>query len=149
LKDTDRTSGIEPPEFEFEEAFPSSFGVDVVDSEAGGLGRFVPGPEPSPGVAAGPSGVPVSGAGSLGQFASAPAGGPMDLFWAGLAPFSVFAAFGVTVLVVVFVLWTANVDARSVLGLGAAVFLFAVALLLPVEYYLVKTARRAGLAPGR
>lgn len=139
MKDTDRPSGIEPPESDFEEAFPSRFGVDVVDSEAGGLGRFVPGPVPPSGAGAGPSGAPVSDADSLGQFASAPAGGPMDLFWAGLAPFSVFAAFGVTVIVIVFVLWTANVDARSVLGLGAAVFLFAVALLVPVEYYLVKS----------
>ena len=86
----------------------------------------------------------------------------MDLFWAGLAPFSVFAAFGITVLVVVFVLWTADVDARSVLGLGAAVFLLGVALLLPAEYYLVKSrldrpvdpararvARRVAVAPGR
>ncbi len=139
MKDTDRPSGFEPPEPDFEEAFPSRFGVDVVDSEAGGLGRFVPGPGPPPGAGSGLSGVPVSGAGRLGPFASAPAGGPMDLFWAGLAPFSVFAAFGVTVIAVVFVLWTANVDARSVLGLGAAVFLFAAALLLPVEYYLVKS----------
>jgi diguanylate cyclase (GGDEF)-like protein len=63
----------------------------------------------------------------------------MDMFWASLAPFSVFAAFGITVLVVVFVLWTAAVDARSVLGLGAAVFLLGAALLLPAEYYLVKS----------
>lgn len=63
----------------------------------------------------------------------------MDLFWGSLAPLSVFAAFGITVLVMVFVLWTAAVEAGAVLGLGAVVFLLASVLLLPAEYFLVKS----------
>jgi len=139
LKDTDLPRGFEPADSDFEEAFPSWSGVDTVDSDAGGLGRFVPGPGLPLGAAGGPSGALGSGSGSTGSLTGAPTGGPMDMFWASLAPFSVFAAFGITVLVVVFVLWTADVDARSVLGLGAAVFLLGAALLLPAEYYLVKS----------
>lgn len=139
MKDTDRPRDFEPADFDFEEAFPSGHGVDSVDPNAGGLGRIVPAPEPPPGAGGGPSGTPGSGLGSVGPFAGAPAGGPMDMFWGSLAPFSIFATFGITVLVVVFVLWTADVDARSVLGLGAAVFLLGAALLLPAEYYLVKS----------
>lgn len=63
----------------------------------------------------------------------------MDLFWAGLAPFSVFAAFAISGLAVVFVLMTAQSDAQSVLVLAASMFLLASALLLPAEYYLVKS----------
>ncbi len=139
MKDTDRQPGFDPADIDFEEAFPSWPGVDTVDPNAGGLGRIVSGSGPPPGAGGGPSGPPGNGLGSIGSFSGAPAGGPMDMFWGSLAPFSIFAAFGITVLVVVFVLWTAAVDAPAVLGLGAAVFLLCAALLLPAEYYLVKS----------
>lgn len=138
MKDNAHPGGFEPADCDFEEAFSSWSGVDTVDPEAGGLGRFVPGPEPPLSAVGGPAGA-LGDAGSTGPFMGAPARGPMDMFWGSLAPFSMFAAFGITVLVVVFVLLATDVDARSVLGLGAAVFVLAAMLLLPAEYYLVKS----------
>jgi len=139
LKDNDRLWGFVATEDDLEEELSARSGVDIVDSDAGGLGRFVPGPGTSAGSAADSSGAPAGGPAGIAPFTGTPVGGgPMDMFWGSLAPFSTFATFGITVLVVVFVLWTADVDARAVLGLGGAVFLLGIALLLPAEYYLVK-----------
>lgn len=139
MKDSGGAQGFDPADIDFEEAFPSWSRVDTVDPNAGGLGRIVPGSGPSAGAGGGATGPQTSGVGSIRTFTDPSAGGPMDMFWGSLAPFSIFAAFGITVLVVVFVLWTADVDAASVMGLGSAVFVLCAVLLLPAEYYLVKS----------
>lgn len=69
---------------------------------------------------------------------SGASGGPMDLFWAGLAPFSVFAAFAISGLAVVLVSVASRAEAQSVVVLAASVFVLTCLLLLPAEYYLVK-----------
>lgn len=66
-------------------------------------------------------------------------GGPRDFFWASLAPLSVFAAFSLSVLTLVFATWTTTVEFRELLILGFSVFALSVGLLLPAQYYVVTT----------
>jgi diguanylate cyclase (GGDEF)-like protein len=66
-------------------------------------------------------------------------GGPRDFFWGSLAPLSVFSAFGLTMLTLVFVVWTADVTTEQILILAVILFATSLGFLLPAELYIVAT----------
>lgn len=72
-------------------------------------------------------------------------GGPNDFFWSSLAPMSLLASLATATLVFVLAAWFMEAELGLLLRVGGLVFAAGVALLLPLQYYVVRSRLEAPL----